>query len=349
MREELLPPCPLERKMELKVIVFETNPLILEVFKELETHHNLVYVEELLSRDNAGEHEDANIICVDQSVLDAGLIERFRKLEMIAVRSTGYDHIDTGFCREKGIPVSNVPGYAANAVAEHTFALLLALCRHIEPALAYTRTGRFSWDGLQGFELLGKTMAVIGTGTIGKRVAELARALGMTVKAYDLKPDEAWAGSFGIDYVGFDAAIQCADVVSLNVPLAHGSGYLIGGPQFKMMKQGVVLINTARGELVDPKALVMALHDGQVAAAGLDVLPHEHYIREKEKNPDEFFSGRFDLQNMLANTLLYQHSNVLVTPHIGWYTKEADRRALDITVANILSFASGKDGNIVTL
>ena len=185
--------------MELKVIVFETNPLVYEVFKELEPRHNMVYVQELLSGNNAGEHEDADIVCVDRSILDADLVSRFEKLGMIAVRSTGYDHIDTVFCRERDIRVCNIPGYAANAVAEHTFALLLALCRHIEPALAYTRRGRFSWDGLQGFELLGKTMAVIGTGAIGKRVAELARALGMTVKAYDLKPDKAWAGPFGIE------------------------------------------------------------------------------------------------------------------------------------------------------
>ena len=333
--------------MALKIVIYEANDLMVEVFKALETDHDLVFEEQLLSKDKAGAHGDADVICMDQSVLTAPILGHFKNLGLIAVRSTGYDHIDTDFCNAHDIAVANVPGYAANAVAEHTFALLLAISRHIEPALQYTRQVKFLWEGLQGFELLGKTMAVIGTGAIGRRVAQLACALGMEVVAHDLKPDTAWAEAQGVTYVDLDTAMGCAHVISLNLPLAPGNGYLIGAPQFDRMKQGVVLINTARGELVDPKALVAALDRGKVAAAGLDVLPDEHYIREKERNPEVFFSDRFDHGTMLANTLLCRHPRVIVTPHIGWYTVEADRRALDITLANIKSFALGKGENIV--
>ncbi|MFH1156304.1 MAG: NAD(P)-dependent oxidoreductase [Pseudomonadota bacterium] len=333
--------------MPFKIVIYEADDSMMEVFKAIGTDQSVVFVEQLLSMSNVGVHGDADVICMDQSVLTAQLLEQFKNLGLIAVRSTGYDHIDIDFCSAHNIAVANVPGYAANAVAEHTFALLLTVSRHIESALQYTRQVRFSWEGLRGFELMGKTMAVIGTGAVGRRVAELACALGMKVIVNDLRPNTAWADSLGLAYVDFETAIGAAHIVSLNVPLAPGSGYLIGAPQFEQMQQGVVLINTARGELVDPKALVTALNTGKVAAAGLDVLPDEHYIREKERDPAVFFSDRFDHKTMLANSLLCRHPHVIVTPHIGWYTVEADMRALDITVANINAFTLGKGENVV--
>lgn len=333
--------------MSFKIVVYETNPVIEDSFKALSRTFDVQFIDGLLSAANVSEHKDAHVICTDQSVLNIDILAQFNELKMIAVRSTGYDHIDIAFCNNQGIAVCNVPGYAANAVAEHTFALLLAISRHFEAALQYTRKTRFQWDGLQGFELQEKTLAVIGTGAIGKRVAEIACGFSMKVVAYDLMPDEAWAHAHELRYVDFEIAISCADVISLNVPMATGEGFLIGDSQILQMKDGVVIINTARGELVDPQALVKALDSGKVSAAGLDVLPDEHYIREKDNHPEIYFGDRFDSKNMLANNLLCQHPNVVVTPHIGWYTVEADLRALDITVSNIKYFESGNAENVV--
>ncbi|MBI5582150.1 MAG: hydroxyacid dehydrogenase [Deltaproteobacteria bacterium] len=332
----------------MKIIVFENEPLIVDTFNRLESDHDLRFVEGLLSEINVEQYLDANIICTDQSVLGKGVLERLSRLRMIALRCTGYDHIDITFCRDRGITVCNIPGYAANAVAEHTFALLLALSRHIETASQYTRRVAFKWEGLRGFELKAKNMAVIGTGAIGKRVAEIACGFGMRVVIHDLKPDYAWADAHDLKYVDLDEAIRCADVLSLNLPLVRGNRYLLGEDQFRQMKKGVVLINTARGELVDLRELVKALNSGKVSAAGLDVLQDEHYIRAKDNNPEIYFNAMFDPQIMLANILLCHHPNVLVTPHIGWYTVEAEQRALDISLSNIKSFVSGIPHNVVT-
>ncbi len=343
-----LPPYPGgANMMPLKTIVFENEPLIVNTFNGLESEHDLLFVDGLLSEANVGRYDDADIICTDQSILNKGVLERLGRLRMIALRCTGYDHIDINFCRNRGITVCNIPGYAANAVAEHTFALLLSLGRHIETAFQYTRRVVFKWEGLRGFELKGKTMAVIGTGAIGKRVAEIACGFGMRVAIHDLKPDDVWADAHGLNYLGFEDAIRCADVISLNVPLIRENSYLLAEDQFRQMKDGVVLINTARGELVDPRELVKALNSGKVSAAGLDVLQDEYYIREKENNPEILFNIRFDAQIMLANNLLCHHPNVLVTPHIGWYTVEAEQRALDISLANIKSFVTGIPYNVV--
>ena len=333
--------------MSLKILVYETEPVITDALKPLEADHEVCYTDRLLSKANVADFDDADIITTDQSVLDEDLLRQFKKLRLIAVRSTGVDHIDTACCKRLGIQVANVPAYAANAVAEHTFALLLALSRHIEASQAFTRKTRFLWDGLQGFELQGKTLSVIGTGAIGKRVAEIGRGFGMEVMLCDLYPDHTWAENRGMAYVDFEAAVCRADVLSLNVPLVSKDRYLIGTPEFQKMKEGVVLLNTARGEVVDPEALFLALDSGKVASAGLDVLQDEHYIREKERTPEIYFKGQFDSNKMLANHLLCQHPNVLVTPHVGWYTFEAEKRALDTTRENINGFILGKSQNIV--
>lgn len=333
--------------MPLNIVVYETDPTIMKAFQPLSETNEVRFIDGLLSEANAGHHSDADIICMDQSVLSKPILEHFSQLKMIAVRSTGYDHIDTAFCTSRGIAVCNIPGYAANAVAEHTFALVLAISRHVDAALQYTRKTTFRWEGLQGFELQGKTMSVIGTGAIGKRVAEIALGFGMTVLAFDLKPDTVWARHYGLDYVDMETAVSSGDIISLNIPLAKGSRYLLDESWFQQMKDGVVIINTGRGELIDPKALINSLDSGKVSAAGLDVLPDEHYIREKDKRPGIYFEDHFDPRDMLANHLLCQHPNVVVTPHVGWYTIEAEQRAIDMTVENITAFAEGKSRNVV--
>ena len=333
--------------MSVKIVVYESEPAIAETFKRLTKSHNVFFIESILCEKNAPEHADAQIISIDQSVLNANIINCFNFLNLVAVRGTGFDHIDTDVCKKNDVSICNVPAYAANAVAEHTFSLLLAINRHIETAISFTRRSIFSWEGLQGLELQGKTLTVIGTGAIGKRVAEIARGFNMNVLAFDLKPDHTWAGRYAVQYLSFEAAIASADIISLNIPAIKGKNHILGAPDFALMKKGVVIINTARGELIDNQALVKALAEEKVFAAGLDVLPEEHFIREKEKDPSIFFQDEFDPKTMLANTLLCEHPRVIVTPHIGWYTIEAAQRSYDITVDNIEAFLGGSPNNIV--
>ena len=333
--------------MPLKIVVYEAGTEIIDAFKTLKADHDVYFVEGLLTETNADEHSDADILCIDQSVLKTPILSQLKQLRMISLLSTGWDHIDVDFCKNNGITVCNIPGYAGNAVAEHTFALLLNIFRHMETAIQYTRKTRFCWEGLKGFELQDKTMAVIGTGAIGKRTAEIARGFNMNVIAFDFFPNDDWANKNGTRYVDFNNALSDADVISLNIPAANEQGPLLGEAQFRIMKTGVVIINTARGELIDSQSLLLALDSGKVAAAGLDVLPYEHFIREKDKDVGVFFKDLFDSKMMLANQLLCQHPNVIVTPHIGWFSFEAVKRSFDLVLNNIRAYISGQPENVV--
>lgn len=257
---------------------------------------------------------DAQVISVFiYSDLDAPLLSQLPSLRMIATRSTGYDHIDTAFCRERSIVVSNVPSYGANTVAEHTFALLLSLSRNIYQARERTLRNDFSFHGLQGFDLMGKVLGVIGTGQIVRHVIRIARGFQMQVLAYDSHQDAAASERLGFEYVSLDELLARSDVISLHCPLTDETQHLIGKQAFKKMKKGVYLINTACGGLIGTDALLWALDEGIVAGAGLDVLEEEEAVREER----ELLSGRFDgrkLRAVLRNHVLAKHEQVIITP-----------------------------------
>lgn len=280
------------------------------------------------------------------SDLDAALLSRLPNLKMIATRSTGHDHIDTAWCRGKGVAVCNVPSYGANTVAEHAFALILSLSRRIYPARARTIQGDFSFRGLQGFDLMGKVLGVIGTGQIGRHVIRIANGFQMRVVAYDVRPDPSLAELLGFTYVGADDLLARADVVSLHSPLTPGTRHLIGRRQFEIMKRGALLINTARGGLVDTEALLWALENGIVGGAGLDVLEGEEAVREER----ELLSSRYDeerLRSVIRNHILLKREDVIITPHIAFNSREAVERILATTVENIRGFLRGAPQNRV--
>ena len=290
---------------------------------------------------------DAEILSVFiYSDLDASLLGRLPNLKMIATRSTGYDHIDTAFCRRKGIVVCNVPTYGANTVAEHAFALILSLSRRIYQARARTIHGDFSFQGLQGFDLMGKVLGVIGTGQIGRHVIRIANGFQMRVLAYDIRPDPLLAERLGFQYTGLNELLAQSDVVSLHSPLTAETRHLMGRRQFEAMKKGALLINTARGGLVDTDALLWALDAGIVGGAGLDVLEGEEAIREER----ELLSSRFDeerLRSVIRNHILLKREDVIITPHIAFNSREAVERILNTTVENIQAFLEGSAINCV--
>jgi len=330
----------------MKVHVFESESWIKSVWQDNGVHLDTIWVEGLLTKELARQYREAQIICIDASVLNKATLQIFHQLELIALRSTGTDQVDLDHCEANQIAVCNVPNYAQHAVAEHVFAILLALCRHVVRAARQTRRMNFSWDDLQGLELFGKTMAVVGTGAIGKHVTVIANGFGMRVVAVDKFPDEAWALTNRVNYVSLDEALKAADILSLHVPASPDTYHLLSSDCFDRMRDGALLINTARGELVDSAALLKALDSGKVAATGMDVLPHETKLPKLSESGHPMTDDNLDPETRLSLRLL-QHPNVLVTPHCAFLTHEASERLIKTTIKNIEGYVNGKPVNVV--
>jgi D-lactate dehydrogenase len=331
----------------MKIDVFEVEQWEREAFRDLAAEHEVRFSEAPLSRDNAREHADAEAVSTFiYSTLDQQVLDAMPRLRVIASRSTGVDHIDTALCRARGITVCNVPTYGKHTVAEHVFGLLLTISHRLEEAIDRTRRGRFNARGLQGFDLRDKTMGVVGTGDIGLEVIRIARGFGMHVLAFDLQPDAAATRALGFAYADLDRLLAESDVVTLHVPGNAHTRHLIAGPQFARMKPSAILINTARGSVVDHRALVRALAEKRIAGAGLDVLPEEPVVREEAELLRSVYEERHNLDTLLANEVLTHMTNVVMTPHSAFNTKEAVRRILDTTVENLAAYVRGEPRNI---
>ncbi len=301
-----------------------------------------------LNADNASLYEGAEIVSVFvNSVLDETVFKQMPNLHFVATRSTGHDHINCNDCAARNIKVANVPAYGAPTVAEHVFALLLSLSHRITEAVDRTRRGDFSLQGLQGFDLKGKTLGVIGTGNIGRCVIEIALGFSMRVSAHDIAPDQTLARQLGFAYTSLNALLETSDIVSLHLPLVSSTRHLLGSSEFDRMKDGVILVNTARGDIIDTNALLQALSNGKVAAAGLDVLPEEPVIQEETELLNSVFAKKHNLQTLLINHILLRMRNVIITPHNAFNTIEAVQRINDITSHNIHSFMAGNPDNLI--
>ncbi len=332
----------------MKIVAFEVEDWEECAFDRFEDEHEVVCVSEPLTADNAGEYSDAEVITTFiYSELPAEVISAFENLRLIATRSTGYDHIDIEQCRKQDVTVAYVPSYGEHTVAEHVFGLLLSISHKLLPAFDRTRRGDFSQRGLQGFDLQGKTMGIVGTGDIGRHVAKIARGFGMEVCAFDVKPDEGLADELGFEYVDMDVLLGQSDVITLHVPANEKTKHMLSHDEFEKMKDGVVIINTARGSVIDISAMMQALADGKVQAAGLDVLTEEPVVREEAELLRTAFERKHNLEELLADHVLLRLRNVLVTPHSAFNTKEAVQRILDTTIANIESFMKDQPENIV--
>ena len=332
----------------MKIVVFESEEWEHGAFAELGRDHQVLFTETRLLGQPDDSYVNADVISTFiYSDLSAETLEKFANLRMVATRSTGFDHIDTDYCRQHGITVSNVPSYADRTVAEHVFALLLGISHRVPEAVDRTRKGDFTQTGLQGFDLEGKTLGVIGTGTIGKAVIEIARGFRMNVIAFDTRPDEAATSTLGYRYVTMDELLASADIISLHVPGNKKTEHLISEEAFSRMKTGAVLINTSRGQVVDIQALLQALVTKKLAAAGLDVLPEEPAIREESELLRYIFTRKHNLETLLADQILQHLHNVIITPHSAFNTREAVQRLLDTTAGNIIAFAAGKPQNVV--
>lgn len=332
----------------MQIVFFGAEGWEPDKLQTLTSKHEVLFTPDPLSAENVQQYCDADIVSpFVHCKLDASVLQQFQQLKYIATRSTGFDHIDLAFCDANGIVASNVPVYGTNTVAEHTFALLLAISHHIPEAVSQTRSGDFSGTGLRGFDLHGKTLGVIGTGNIGRRVAEIGRGFGMQVLAFDIAPDAEFAEQQSLSYVPLDALLQQSDCISLHVPGGESTQGLLSSDQFAQMKKGAVIINTARGSVIDVKALLQALDDGTVAAAGIDVLPEESAMKNAAGLQGALTDDASNRDALLDNQALLDRKNVIITPHSAYNTTEAVARILQTTAENIEGFIAGDLQNVI--
>jgi D-lactate dehydrogenase len=299
----------------------------------------VVIHEEKMNEHNLVRDTEVLIVFVDSQVTKK-IMDDLPELKMIATMSTGYDHIDIGEAKKRGIVICNVPTYGDNTVAEHTFALLLGLTRKLFQSVKRVKEGRYDFHGLRGVDLEGKTIGVIGTGNIGTHVIRMAKGFSMKVVAYDVGPKKELADRLDFSYVPLQTLLAVSDVVTLHVPLLPTTHHLLNKGNMKSMKQGALLINTARGALVEPEALLEALNSGQISGAGLDVLEDEQLIQ----NYEEVISCSEEtckLKTSLINNVIIDHPNTIVTPHNAFNSTEALERILDVTIGTIRSFTAG--------
>lgn len=316
-----------------KVVWFGVEEWEKEYVKNQGSHLDIKFIEESLTEETVGEAEDFEAVSVFvSSKVNKEVIEKL-DVDLIGCRSTGYDHVDIEAASDHDIKVCNVPKYGAVTVAEHTFGLLLALSRKIYSAIRKVQADKeFDHSGLRGFDLEGKKLGVIGTGSIGKEFIKRAKAFDMDVVASDPYPDHEAAEELGFMYVSTEDLIKHSDIISLNCPLTESTRHLLSEEQFDMMKDTVIL-NTARGELINTEDLINALEQGNVKAAGLDVLEDECYIEEDIEVED--LGDKCDLKTILEDHLLIDRDDVLVTPHNAFNSVEAKQRIVDTTLENI--------------
>src|SRR3989344_319424 len=259
----------------MKIVFFGLEQAEQDIFLKSFLSEDISFLEGKLDESNTGKAKDAEIVCIFvNSTINKIVIDALPKLKFLATRSTGLNHIDCDYAKKKGIQIAYVPAYGAHTVAEFTFGLILNLSRKIIKANDYIReSSDFNYfEAMEGFDLTGKILGVIGTGKIGKNVIKIARGFGMKVIAYDLYPDQAFAKENEFEYVDLSNLISGSDIITLHTPYTKENHHLINKANIAKMKRGTYLVNTARGELIDTDALVSGLKKGITAGAGLDVL-----------------------------------------------------------------------------
>ena len=264
---------------------------------------------------------DADLAVIANYPLKKEALEKASSLKYLCVAFTGVDHVDISYCQEKGIAVSNCAGYSTESVAELTFGLILSLYRKLAEAGAATRSGKNN-AGLMGIEIGGRKFGIIGTGAIGQRVADLAHAFGAKVYGYN----RSQKGQ-GIEYTDLDTLLSTCDIVSVHLPLTPETHHLLNKEKLSLMKSDAILINTARGGVIDNAALAELLQEGKIAGAGIDVYDTEPPLP--------------------ADYPLLQAPHTVLAPHVGFDTEEAMARRAVIVVDNLEAYLKGEQKNVI--
>jgi len=332
----------------MNVAFFELEAWEKEYVRERLAGSECRFYDHPLAGESIAQVADCPVLAVFvHSAVDKEAIGALPNLRYLTTMSTGFDHIDLEACKARGIPVSNVPAYGDNTVAEHAFALILALTRRLIPSIDRTRAFDFTTEGLTGIDLKGKTIGIVGCGRIGQHAIRMAKGFEMNVLAFDVKKDPQLAKELGFDYADLNDLFARSDIISLHVPYNKFTHHLINKESIQHIKRGAYLINTARGGLVETEALLEALDTGIIAGAGLDVLEGECEIKEEKQLLTKRFKDTCDLKMILEDHVLMRHPSVIVTPHNAFNSHEALVRILDTTISNIKAFAEGHPENLV--
>ena len=320
--------------MAYKIAFFGAKPYDIASFDKVNEKYNydIRYYKGHLNPNNVVLTQDSDVVCIfvndtaDAAVIDA-MVDNGVKL--LALRCAGFNNVDLKAAKGK-LPVVRVPAYSPYAVAEYSLALMLSLNRKIHRAYWRTRDGNFSLNGLMGFDMHGKTIGIIGTGKIARILIRLLKGFGMRILAYDLYPDMKFAGEEGISYVSLDELYRESDIISLHCPLTDQTKYMIDKDSIDKMKEGVMIINTGRGQLINTNDLIEGLKEKKIAAAGLDVYEEEGEYFYEDK------SDKIIDDDVLARLLSF--NNVIVTSHQAFFTKEALHNIAETTLQNIEDF-----------
>lgn len=325
--------------MAYKLAVFDTKPYDQAMFENLNANYGfeIEYFKEHMDRNNAILASGFDAVCIFvNAVVDAKVIDKLCSygVKLIALRCAGFNNVDVAAAVGR-IKIVRVPEYSPHAIAEHTLALMLSLNRRIHRAFLRTRDSNFSLNGFLGFDMNQKTVGVIGTGRIGRTVIGVLKGLGMNVLGYDLYPNEQAAKELGFRYTTLDEIYAKSDVITLHCPLTKETEYLICDESIAKMKDGVMIINTGRGKLINTKHLIEGLVSRKVGFAGLDVYEEEgEYFYED-------YSDRVMEDDVLARLLSF--NNVILTSHQAFFTQEAMSNIVNTTLENIRSFFAGEE------
>ncbi len=321
-----------------KIIFFDIKDYDKEFFKKYEKDYNfeMTFLKVRLTEETANLPKGYDVVCgfandnINKETIDI-MVENGIKL--LAMRCAGFNNVSLKDIHNR-FKVVRVPAYSPHAIAEYTVGLILAVNRKIHKAYVRTREGNFSINGLMGFDLDGKTAGIIGTGKIGQILIKILKGFEMKVIAYDLYPNQKAADELGFEYVSLDELYAKSDIISLNCPLTKDTQYMINRRSMLKMKDGVILVNTGRGQLIDSADLVEALKDKKIGAVALDVYEEEeNYFFEDKSNQviEDDILGR-----------LLSFYNVLITSHQAYFTKEAVDAITVTTLNNIRDFVEGK-------
>lgn len=321
----------------MRIAVFGTHRYEKSYFDaaNAEHRHELVYLEPRLTVETAAlAYGFPAVCCFVNDDLSAGTLIRIARggVRLVALRCAGFNHVDLVAAAELDLRVVRVAQYSPDAVAEHTLGLILTLNRKLHRAYTRVREGNFSLDGLEGFELRGRVAGVIGTGAIGAAVARILLGFGCRVLAQDVHPDDKLSAA-GVQYVSLDRLIAETEVITLHCPLAPGTRHLIGAEAIARMRQGVMLINTSRGALIDTRAVIDGLKSGRVGYLGIDVYEEEERLFFRD------LSEGVIRDDVFARLLTFP--NVIVTAHQAFFTHNALAKIAATTLQNATEFERG--------
>lgn len=322
-----------------KIVLYGSKPYDQESFDKVNEQFGfeLKYFKAHPTLDNISLTQGAVAVCVFvNDPVSAEVIKAMAKLgiKLIALRCAGYNNVDLKAAQEAGIKVVRVPAYSPHAVAEFALALMLAADRHIPRAVTRTRDGNFSLHGLLGFDLYGKTIGFVGTGKIAKVLIGMLSGFGMTILGYDPFPDEEFAAANNLRYVSKEELFANSDIITLHCPLTTDTKYIVNAESIKQMKQGVMIVNTGRGQLINTEDLINGLKSKHIGSAALDVYEEEgEYFYED-------ISDSIIEDDTLARLLSF--NNVIVTSHQAFFTKEALKNIATTTLENVKDYLDGK-------